>query len=144
MKDTTCRYCNYSAGDAGFTDDISIKIADMEASILLLTMDQAYRGRCILALKDHKTEVFQMEAEELQAWARDVSRASKALQAAFSPDKINYAMFGDLFSHLHMHLVPKYKGGPEWGGPFVLDLSKDNRMPLEELEKRAEQIRKNL
>jgi diadenosine tetraphosphate (Ap4A) HIT family hydrolase len=62
----------------------------------------------------------------------------------FSPDKINYAIFGDLYPHLHMHLVPKYKGGPEWGGPFVLDLFKDRRMSPEELEKLAEQIRKNL
>jgi diadenosine tetraphosphate (Ap4A) HIT family hydrolase len=143
MNDTNCRYCNYSA-DAHFTDDISVKVADLETSILLLTMDQTYRGRCILALKGHKTEVFHMEAEELQAWARDVSRASKALYGTFSPDKINYAIFGDLYPHLHMHLIPKYRNGPEWGGPFILELSKDRKMPPEELEKRAGEIRKNL
>jgi diadenosine tetraphosphate (Ap4A) HIT family hydrolase len=137
MKDPNCRYCNSA-------DDISVKVADLETSFLLLVRDQKYKGRCILALKDHKTEVFKMEAEELQAWARDLSRAADALWKTFSPDKINYAVFGDLYPHIHVHLVPKYEGGPEWGGPFVLDLSSDNPALPEELEKRAEQIRKNL
>ncbi|MDR1319476.1 MAG: HIT family protein [Treponema sp.] len=137
MKDTNCRYCTGA-------DDISIKVADLETSSLLLTRDQTYKGRCILALKDHKTEVFRMAPDELAAWARDLSRAAKALWETFSPGKINYAAFGDLYPHLHLHLVPKYKDGPEWGGPFVLDLSKDNVSAPEELEKQAERIRKNL
>jgi diadenosine tetraphosphate (Ap4A) HIT family hydrolase len=137
MKDTNCRYCTCA-------DDISVKVADLETSVLLLSRDQTYRGRCILALKDHRTEVFMMTPDELAAWARDLSRAAKALWETFSPDKINYAAFGDLYPHLHVHLVPKYKDGPEWGGPFLLDLSADNRLPPEELEERAGQIRRNL
>ncbi|MDR1412079.1 MAG: HIT family protein [Spirochaetaceae bacterium] len=137
MKDTNCRYCTCA-------DDISVKVADLETSVLLLPMDQTYRGRCILALNDHKSEVFMMAPDELAAWARDLSRAAKALWEVFSPDKINYAVFGDLYPHLHMHLVPKYKGGPEWGGPFLLDLSKDSLMSREDLEERAGQIRRKL
>jgi diadenosine tetraphosphate (Ap4A) HIT family hydrolase len=137
VKDPNCRYCTCA-------DDISVKVADLETSALLLTRDQTYKGRCILALKDHRTEVFMMTPDELAAWARDLSRASEAIWKTFSPDKINYAAFGDLYPHLHIHLVPKYKDGPEWGRPFLLDLSGDNLLPPEELEKRAEQIRKNL
>jgi diadenosine tetraphosphate (Ap4A) HIT family hydrolase len=137
MKDSNCRYCTCA-------DDISVKVADLEAGVLLLCRDQTYRGRCILALNDHKSEVFMMPPDELAAWARDLSRAAKALWEVFSPDKINYAAFGDLYPHLHIHLVPKYKGGPEWGGPFLLDLSGDNLASPEELAERAEQIRKNI
>jgi diadenosine tetraphosphate (Ap4A) HIT family hydrolase len=137
VKDPNCRYCTCA-------DDISVKVSDLETSALLLARDQKHRGRCILALKDHKTEMFQLAPGELAAWARDLSRAAGALWKTFSPDKINYAAFGDLYPHLHVHLVPKYKDGPEWGGPFLLDLSKDELMPPEELEKRAGQIRKNL
>jgi diadenosine tetraphosphate (Ap4A) HIT family hydrolase len=137
MKNSNCRYCTCA-------DDISVKVADLETSALLLVRDQKYKGRCILALKNHRTEVFRMSSGELAAWARDLSRATKALQETFSPDKINYAAFGDLYPHFHVHLVPKYKGGPEWGGPFLLDLSEDNFAPPEELAERAEQIRKNI
>jgi len=34
--------------------------------------------------------------------------------------KINYAIYGDLVPHLHYHVVPKYRGGPNWGEPFAL------------------------
>lgn len=26
--------------------------------------------------------------------------------------------FGDLVPHVHVHVVPKYKDGPDWGNPF--------------------------
>mgnify|MGYP002708041280 CR=1 FL=1 len=29
-----------------------------------------------------------------------------------------YATFGDLVPHVHVHVVPKYKDGPDWGNPF--------------------------
>jgi diadenosine tetraphosphate (Ap4A) HIT family hydrolase len=137
MKDQNCRYCTVA-------DDISVKVAELETCNLLLTKDQKYRGRCILALKDHKTEVFQLGAEELQAWARDLAKASGAINAAFKPDKINYAGFGDTYPHLHIHLVPKYKDGPEWGAPFILGLSNDKLATEKELAERAELIKKHL
>lgn len=39
-------------------------------------------------------------------------------------DKINYAIYGDLVSHFHVHLVPKHRDGLQWGGPFTDDLPK--------------------
>jgi diadenosine tetraphosphate (Ap4A) HIT family hydrolase len=138
MHDPNCRYCT------GNIDDIAVKVADLETTTLMLVKDQTYKGRCILALKDHKTEVYQLDSGELQSWARDLAKASKALAAAFSPDKINYAGFGDLYPHLHIHLVPKYKDGPSWGGPFVLDLSAEKAASGAELQERAELIRKHL
>jgi diadenosine tetraphosphate (Ap4A) HIT family hydrolase len=54
----------------------------------------------------------------------DVARVSKALHAAFNPDKVNYGAYGDTGCHLHMHLVPKYKDGDEWGGVFAMNPEK--------------------
>ena len=39
-------------------------------------------------------------------------------------DKLNYAVYGDLSPHLHVHIVPKYKGGVSWGQPFSDSLPK--------------------
>ncbi|GHV91095.1 HIT family protein [Spirochaetia bacterium] len=141
MKDgdtqVTCRYCT----DAG---DIGEKVADLEVSRLWLTKDQTYRGRCILSLKEHKTEFFQLEGEELQAFARDMAKASKALYKAFSPGKINYAAFGDTYPHLHFHLVPKYPDGKSWGSAFELPLSNDKLASKEELAALVKEIQKHL
>ena len=35
--------------------------------------------------------------------------------------KVNYGMYGDTGCHLHMHLVPKYRDGYEWGGVFAMN-----------------------
>jgi hypothetical protein len=90
--DSNCRYCTR-------TTDIVEIVEDLEVSILYITKDQAYRGRCILALKEHKTEFFQLDARDTEAFARDIARASKAIYEVFSPDKINYAAFGDTYPH---------------------------------------------
>ena len=49
---------------------------------------------------------------------------AKALHLAFSPDKINYGAYGDTGCHLHVHLVPKYRDGYEWGGVFEMNPGK--------------------
>jgi diadenosine tetraphosphate (Ap4A) HIT family hydrolase len=81
---------------------------------------QTYRGRCVVALDTHETALFHLSPDTLQRFARDVARAAAALQRAFRPDKIDYAIYGDLAPHLHYHVVPKYRNGPGWGEPFAL------------------------
>jgi len=39
----------------------------------------------------------------------------------FHPDKINFGAYGDTMHHLHFYLVPKYRGGFEWGGVFAMN-----------------------
>jgi diadenosine tetraphosphate (Ap4A) HIT family hydrolase len=97
-----------------------------------------------LALKEHKTEFFQLDADETAAFGRDMAKASKAIYDAFKPDKINYAAFGDTYPHLHFHLVPKYKGGKSWGGPFELASDPNGSLPEEELAGLIKTIREKL
>ncbi|GHV94761.1 HIT family protein [Spirochaetia bacterium] len=137
MKDANCRYCTSA-------EDIAVKVAELDVSNLWLTKDQAYRGRCILSLKDHKAELFQLEPGELEAFSRDMARAAKALYEAFSPGKINYAAFGDTYPHVHFHLVPKYQDGKSWGSQFELSLSGDKLASPEELAGRVKEIQKHL
>jgi diadenosine tetraphosphate (Ap4A) HIT family hydrolase len=137
MKNTGCRYCTRET-------DIAEVVANLEVSTLYLTKDQSFRGRCILAFKDHKTELFQLGADELQAFSRDMARAAKALYETFKPGKINYAAFGDTYPHLHFHLVPKYEGGKDWGSAFTLPLSAENPGTKEELDACIGEIKKHL
>jgi diadenosine tetraphosphate (Ap4A) HIT family hydrolase len=48
----------------------------------------------------------------------------------------------DLYPHFHMHLVPKYKGGKTWGGPFDMALSEKNTPSEAEFAAIVEEIRK--
>lgn len=115
MSRTTCFYCEK---DEQLTN-LMIEICKMPSSILYLNRDQTHKGRCIVAFQSHKRELFELTEAERSSFMKDVSLAAEAIQKAFQIDKMNYAIYGDLVSHLHFHLVPKYKGDPEWGEAFV-------------------------
>ena len=117
MKDPNCGYCAGGAPLAAF----GIKICDLSVSQLILFKEQSHPGRCIVAYKDHVSEMVNLSDEERNAFVADVNRAAKAIHAAFHPDKINYGAYGDTGCHLHFHLVPKYRDGYEWGGVFAMN-----------------------
>ena len=81
--------------------------------------------------------------QERNAFFADVNRAARALHTAFHPDKVNYGAYGDTGRHLHFHLVPKYKDGPEWGGVFQMNPEQVFLTP-EEYEKLIAAIKAHL
>ena len=105
-------------------DQFGIYICDLKVSTLILFKEQSHKGRCIVAYKDHVSEIVNISDEDRNAFFADVDRAAKAIHAAFHPDKLNYGAYGDTGCHLHMHLVPKYKDGFEWGGVFEMNPKK--------------------
>ena len=97
---------------------LMIEICGLPHSIVYLNRDQKHPGRCIVALKGHKTEYFQLTPEENAGYFAEVSQVARAIDALYHPDKINYATYGDGVPHVHVHVVPKYKDGLHWGKPF--------------------------
>ena len=91
---------------------------------MILFKEQSKPGRCIVAYKDHVSEIVNISEEERNLFMADVAQAANALHKAFHPDKVNYGAYGDTGCHLHMHLVPKYRGGDEWGGVFQMNPGK--------------------
>jgi diadenosine tetraphosphate (Ap4A) HIT family hydrolase len=120
MKDQNCGYCMGGEVLAKF----GIPICKLGVSDLVLFKEQSKRGRCIVAYKEHVGEMVDLSDEERNAYFADVNKAAKAIHKAFNPDKVNYGAYGDTGSHLHMHIVPKYKDGDEWGGTFQMNPQK--------------------
>lgn len=120
MKDCNCGYCMGGEILAGF----GIKICDLSVSQLILFKEQSHPGRVIVAYKDHVSEMVDISAEDRAAFFEDVAKAADAIHKAFHPDKVNYGAYGDGGCHLHMHLVPKYKDGFEWGTTFAMNPGK--------------------
>jgi diadenosine tetraphosphate (Ap4A) HIT family hydrolase len=102
-----------------------IKIKELPYSIVYLNRDQKYKGRCIVALKEHKNEYFELSAEQNAGYFAEIALTAKAVFNAFKPNKINYGTFGDLVPHVHVHIVPKYEGGFLWGKFFRDDSEKE-------------------
>ncbi|MBR1478360.1 MAG: HIT family protein [Lachnospiraceae bacterium] len=119
-KDPNCGYCVGGEPLAKF----GIKICDLKVSQLILFKEQTKPGRCIVAYKDHVSEMVDISEEEMHLFMDDVVHAARAIHKAFKPDKVNYGAYGDTGCHLHMHLCPKYKDGDEWGGIFQMNPQK--------------------
>jgi len=105
-------------------DTFGIYICPLSVSDLILFKEQSKPGRVIVAYKDHVSEIVDISEEERNAFMADVCKAANALHKAFSPKKVNYGAYGDTGCHLHMHLVPKYEGGDEYGGTFRMNPGK--------------------
>ena len=117
MKDQNCGYCMRGELLAAF----GIHICDLSVSQLILFKEQSHPGRCIVAYKDHVSELVDISEEERNLFFADVAQAANALHKAFHPDKVNYGAYGDGGCHLHFHLVPKYKDEFEWTTVFQMN-----------------------
>lgn len=115
-----CGYCQKGE----LLDKFGIEICELSVSTLILFKEQSHPGRCIVAYKDHVSELVDISDEDRNAFFADVARAAKAIHKAFGPDKVNYGAYGDTGCHLHVHLVPKYKDDFEWGGVFEMNPAK--------------------
>lgn len=136
MKDQNCAYC--MRGE--LLDAFGIFICELNVSSLILFKEQSHPGRCVVAYKDHVSELVDLTEEERNAFFADVARAARAIHAVFHPDKVNYGAYGDTGCHLHFHLVPKYQDGFEWGGVFQMNPGQ-TRLSPEEYADMAARIR---
>jgi len=140
VKVSNCFYCSKDER----LDELMIEVCPLSATTLYLFRDQTHRGRCVLALQDHKKELFELDAHERTQWVDDVARAAQALFDVVKPGKINYGAFGDKNSHFHLHLVPKFEGGAAWGSMFEMSPAVKKRAGEDELHALAVQIRARL
>ncbi len=115
-----CLYCQNNEK----LQQLMIKICDLEVSQLFLFKEQTHPGRCNVVYNNHSVDFHELSDEQRNAFMRDVAVVGKAIQDAFNPDKINYGAYADTISHLHFHVVPKYKDGYGFGGVFEMNPQK--------------------
>ena len=68
--------------------NLMIEIAPLSVSRVFLFKEQTYRGRCLVAYKDHVNDLFELSDEERNAFMADVARVTRAMDKAFHPEKI--------------------------------------------------------
>lgn len=134
-----CLYCQKN----DTLNQLMIKISDLEVSQLFLFKEQSYSGRCNVVYKDHGVEFYELSEEQRNAYMRDIAKVAKAIAKAFNPSKINYGAFSDTLSHLHMHIVPKYKEDYGFGSVFEMNPQK-TYLSDAEYESVIEKIKANL
>ena len=79
-----CGYCQGGELLAKF----GIKICDLDVSQLILFKEQSHPGRCIVAYKDHVSELVNISDDERNRYFADVAKAANAIHKAFAPKKV--------------------------------------------------------
>ncbi|MCY4034334.1 MAG: HIT family protein [Hyphomicrobiales bacterium] len=111
---------------------------DEETFVFLNIMPES-KGHSLVIPKFAAADIYEIEESYLMAMARTSKRMAAALREAFRPDgmfvyQLNGAVAGQTVFHIHMHLVPRYKG-------VALRSHEEGMEAGEVLEEQAEKIR---
>jgi diadenosine tetraphosphate (Ap4A) HIT family hydrolase len=83
-------------------------IARLRVSTLALYDDARFPGRSVLVLDEHATLVEDLPLATGRDLVLDVHQAALAIRAAAGARRINYAAFGNVVHHVHVHLIPRH------------------------------------
>lgn len=100
---------------------LMIPICEVDGFMLYLYRNQSYPGRSILAYSSHICRVSEMDSETAGRFFLAAQKAAKAIEFVYGPKQVNFGMFGDSLCHCHIHIVPKYEGGLDFGGMFQMN-----------------------
>lgn len=135
-----CIYCEKGAA----LNALMKEIAELTECTLYMHRDQTHPGRVILAVKRHIRKITELSREEYMRLMGDVYDAAEALTKVYHPGKLNLLIFGDKSAHMHIHLVPKYENGKDWGKVFLTDEPAPVCIAEEELDRQIEKLREIL
>lgn len=75
-----CLYCQNNET----LHNLMIEVAQLSVSRVFLFKEQTYRGRCLVAYKDHVNDLNELSDEDRNAFMADVARVTRAMQKASS------------------------------------------------------------
>lgn len=109
MSQTPCPFCTLPTERIIDSDDLAIVIRDG------FPISQ---GHTLIIPKRHTGSFFDTSDEEKLALFELIERAKLRLDQEFSPDSYNIGIndgpaAGQTVPHLHIHLIPRYKGDQE-------------------------------
>ena len=113
MKDQNCIFCKIANGEIPSTT-----LYEDEDFRVILDMGPATRGHALLLPKEHYANLFELD-DELAAKAlvtakKVAARMKDALGAdGFNLVQNNGEAAGQTVRHFHVHVIPRYEGGPQ-------------------------------
>lgn len=95
-------------------------IAEYESIWVTAGREAPSPGYVCAVSKQHVVEPFELPAQALEAFWREAMLVARRVAECLQPTKMNYEIHGNTIPHLHMHLFPRFAGGPSVvrpGGP---------------------------
>ena len=110
MKDENCIFCKILAGEipstAVYEDD------DFKA---ILDVNPAARGHVIILPKNHAANIYELPDEDASKIMIVAKKIATAIEKAYHCDGVNILQnngeaAGPTVFHLHVHVIPRFKG----------------------------------
>ena len=117
-------------------------LGQLELCHLLLVLDANYPWFILVPDRENITEIHQLDEADQQQLMRESVLLSRALEKAFSPDKLNIAALGNLVPQCHIHHIVRYRTdvawpAPVWGRVHVKEYQEDALAAVVETVKQA-------
>ncbi len=77
---------------------------------VLVNLNQNLLGRCVVALKRHEEDLFKLTTHEKEELWSLAAKVRQSLGDLFQADHFNFSFLGNSDRHLHLHIVPRYRG----------------------------------
>lgn len=121
-------------------------IAELSETYVLLKSSKLFPGYCLVITKEHFEQLPELpQARQMKIFA-DVSKVAEAIYSELKPQRINYECLGNLVSHIHWHVIPRYGNDPLPEGPvWQIDKTfRDQGNETNELRKLKDRLSKKL
>ena len=102
-------------------------VKELQTGYVVMGDHQHFKGYTLFLCKEHRTELFHLDAATRQKFLNEMALVAEAVSAAFGAEKMNYELLGNGDTHLHWHLFPRKEGdlegygnqgrGPVWWYP---------------------------
>ena len=96
----------------------TVEIARLDLSLALLMNDRALPWLILVPRRENLRELHDLCEEDRTRMIEEIALASRVLESAFRPDKLNIGVLGNLVSQLHVHVVGRFKSDRAWPGPI--------------------------
>lgn len=129
-------------------------VKELETGYVVIGDNQHFYGYTLFLLKEHKTELYQLDTQTKLKFLNEMSLVGEAVYKTFGAEKMNYELLGNGDAHVHWHLFPRKTGdienygnkgkGPVWWYPMDKMYNDDNKPSEDELKTMKEKLLKEL
>jgi diadenosine tetraphosphate (Ap4A) HIT family hydrolase len=92
-------------------------VCDLTLCRVLLMNDSQFPWLILVPMKNDIAEIFDLSEEDQITLLKESALASRAMQALFSPLKLNVAALGNVVRQLHVHHVARFENDCSWPKP---------------------------
>lgn len=117
-------------------------IAEAEHALLITDTYPVSNGHCLIVPKRHIKTYFESTVEENRDFHELTLKAKQWVEEQFSPDGYNIGCNNEVAAgqsvfHLHIHIIPRYKGdveNPKGGVRWVVPKNSQYQIPKDRTE----------